>query len=172
MIVQYRAPDEPWEIWMMPLDHPEQAKAVIASQFQNTRPDLSPDGRWLAFESNESGAGEVYVVGIGAAHGRWQVSTRGGEEPHWGPDGKELFYLSPEQKLMRRAGDDGRVVRRRGARSLVPHGHRSPPLPQPLPRGPGRTALPGAGAPGRPEQPAHHNHAQLEPAARAVRTLP
>jgi Tol biopolymer transport system component len=101
MIVQHRPPDKPWQIWQLPLAHPEQAKAVVMSEFQSTRPALSPDGRWLAFESSESGDSEVYVVGIGEARGRWQISTRGGEEPTWAPDGKELFYLSPEQKLMR-----------------------------------------------------------------------
>ena len=101
LIVQYRPPDKTWQLWQLPLAQPEQAKPLIASEFQTTRPALSPDGRWLAFESNESGAGEVYVIGIGAARGRWQISTRGGEEPVWGPDGTELFYLSPEQKLMR-----------------------------------------------------------------------
>jgi Tol biopolymer transport system component len=101
MVLQYRPPDKPWEIWLLPLGHPDQAKPLVASEFQNTRPDLSPDGRWLAFESNESGSGEIYVIGIGEARGRWQISTRGGEEPHWAADGKELFYLSPEQKLMR-----------------------------------------------------------------------
>ncbi len=100
MVVQLRDPDKPWAIWLVSLGSPAQARPLVASEFQNTRPDVSPDGRWLAFESNESGASEIYVVGMGEARGRWQVSARGGEEPHWGPDGKELFYLSPEQKLM------------------------------------------------------------------------
>jgi dipeptidyl aminopeptidase/acylaminoacyl peptidase len=101
MVFQARPPDKPWEIWLLPLAQPDQARPLVASQFQNTRPDLSPDGRWMAFESNESGSGEIYVIGIGEARGRWQISTRGGEEPHWAPGGKELYYLSPEQRLMR-----------------------------------------------------------------------
>jgi Tol biopolymer transport system component len=57
-------------------------------------PMVSPDGRWLAYRSDESGANEVYVRPFGSAGGRWQVSTSGGINPIWGPDGDELFYIS------------------------------------------------------------------------------
>jgi serine/threonine-protein kinase len=52
----------------------------------------SPDGRWLAYQSNESGRFEIYVRNLGGAGGRWQVSTAGGEEPRWSADGRQLFY--------------------------------------------------------------------------------
>jgi hypothetical protein len=104
---QNRPPDKNWEVWTLPIGRPQEAKLLVASEFYNTRPALSPDGRWLAFESNESGASEIYVVGVAGASGRWQLSTRGGEEPHWGPKGDELFYLSPENKLMRVAVTTG-----------------------------------------------------------------
>jgi eukaryotic-like serine/threonine-protein kinase len=107
LIFQRQLPDKPWQIWTLPIGQPAQAKAVVASEFYNGRPAVSPDGRWLAFESTESGAAEIYVVGIAGASGRWQISTRGGEEPAWGPDGRELFYVSPENRLMRVAVTTG-----------------------------------------------------------------
>ena len=56
---------------------------------------LSPDGRWIAFESTASGQREVYVRPFpDADSGRWLVSTDGGQQPLWGPDGRELFYWS------------------------------------------------------------------------------
>jgi hypothetical protein len=61
---------------------------------------FSPDGRWLAYASNESGRWEVYVTSFPAAQGKWQVSTEGGEQPKWRGDGKELFYLSADGKIM------------------------------------------------------------------------
>ena len=61
---------------------------------------LSPDGRWLAYISNETGAYEVYVESFPATGFKRQVSTQGGFEPQWRRDGKELFYLAPNQTLM------------------------------------------------------------------------
>src|SRR5262249_53744428 len=61
---------------------------------------LAPDGRWLAYISNETGAYEVYVESFPATGFKRQVSTRGGFEPHWRRDGKELFYLAPTRTLM------------------------------------------------------------------------
>ena len=61
---------------------------------------FSPDGRWFAYASNESGSMEVYVSTFPEANGKWQVSTSGGLEPRWRQDGKELFYVSPDGKMM------------------------------------------------------------------------
>jgi eukaryotic-like serine/threonine-protein kinase len=61
---------------------------------------FSPDGKWLAYASNESGKWEIYVTSFPDARGRWQVSSGGGEQPRWRGDGKELFYLSSDGKMM------------------------------------------------------------------------
>jgi Tol biopolymer transport system component len=61
---------------------------------------FSPDGKWVAYASNESGMWEVYVSPFPEANSKWQVSRGGGEEPRWRSDGKELFYLSSARKLM------------------------------------------------------------------------
>ena len=61
---------------------------------------FSPDGRFVAYVSNESGRDEIYVQTFPDAGGRWQVSNGGGSDPSWRGDGKELYYRSPDQKLM------------------------------------------------------------------------
>ncbi len=60
---------------------------------------FSPDTKWVAYSSNETGNWEVYVSPFPSGTSKWQVS-RGGGEPRWRRDGKELFYLSPEGKMM------------------------------------------------------------------------
>jgi Tol biopolymer transport system component len=61
---------------------------------------FSPDGKWVAYASNETGKWEIYVTSFPDARGKWQVSTGGGEQPRWRGDGKELYYLSSDRKMM------------------------------------------------------------------------
>jgi eukaryotic-like serine/threonine-protein kinase len=62
-------------------------------------PSISPDNRWVAYTSNESGRAEVYVQSFPPTEGRWQVSTTGGTEPLWRKDGKELYYMSGDRLM-------------------------------------------------------------------------
>jgi hypothetical protein len=64
----------------------------LKREFNEAFPQLSPDGRWLAYVSNESGRHEVYVQAYPGASEKMTVSTDGGFEPLWSPDGRELFY--------------------------------------------------------------------------------
>jgi eukaryotic-like serine/threonine-protein kinase len=61
---------------------------------------FSSDGKWVAYASNETGKWEIYVTSFPNAQGKWEVSTGGGEQPRWRGDGKELFYLSSDRKMM------------------------------------------------------------------------
>ena len=80
----------------------------LKTPFREAWASFSPDGRWVAYQSNESGRTEIYVrpfvppgaTGAGAAVGQWQVSTAGGIFPVWRPDGKELYYLNPAGAMM------------------------------------------------------------------------
>ena len=77
------------------------ARPLIQTSFSEENGEVSPDGEWLAYESNESGRSEIYVRPFpNIDGGRWQVSTLGGRTPLWSRDGQELFYLTPEAKLM------------------------------------------------------------------------
>ena len=69
--------------------------------FTEIRGRFSPDGRWVAYQSNESvSRGEVYVASLAAGGGKWQISTAGGSFPRWRRDGAEIFYLAPDNQLM------------------------------------------------------------------------
>lgn len=70
-------------------------------QFDMHHPALSPDGKWLAYMSPESGRPEVYVVPfVQGSSGKWLVSTAGGRYPRWRHDGRELFYISLDNKII------------------------------------------------------------------------
>ena len=73
---------------------------LMTSKFTEAQAQVSPDGRWIAYASDESGRFEVYVTQFPQKRGRWQVSTTGGSQPWWRGDGRELFYLGPDQTLM------------------------------------------------------------------------
>jgi Tol biopolymer transport system component len=79
-------------------DHKPQL--VLQTPFNEGRARFSPDGRWIAYQSDESGRYEVYVASFQGSAGKWQISTDGGSDPDWSPDGRELFYLARNQKLM------------------------------------------------------------------------
>ena len=73
----------------------------MASPFTEFHPALSPDGQWVAYTSNESGTNEVYVRPFPeAGGGRWQVSNGGGSQPVWSPDGRELFFLDGQTRMV------------------------------------------------------------------------
>ncbi len=72
----------------------------LQTRHNETEPYFSPDGRWLAYQSDESGRAEIYVQPFPSPGGKWQVSSNGGASPHWRSDGKELFYLEDDGTLM------------------------------------------------------------------------
>ncbi|HEV2489344.1 MAG TPA: hypothetical protein VGT03_06030 [Candidatus Acidoferrales bacterium] len=88
------------EIWALPLFGERKAIPVLQSQFDLFEPALSTDGKWLAYESSESGRQEIYVVPFLHGTGKWEISTSGGTWPRWRADGRELFYLSADHKIM------------------------------------------------------------------------
>jgi len=76
-------------------------RPLIRTNFQERTAEISLDGRWLAYESDESGRLEVYVRPFPEVNdGRWQVSTTGGRMPLWARNGRELFYLAPDGPIM------------------------------------------------------------------------
>jgi serine/threonine-protein kinase len=84
------------DLFLLPLNGKREPRALVANDFRNHRPAISPDGQWIAYTSNETGREEIYVrpfAGVGA--GRSQISSEGGISPVWSPDGRELLYSSP-----------------------------------------------------------------------------
>jgi eukaryotic-like serine/threonine-protein kinase len=89
------------ELWVLPLAGDRQPKPYLQStSFDQLQGQFSPDGHWVAYASNETGRYEVYVQSFPAPSTKTQVSTGGGGWPTWRSDGKELFYISADQKLM------------------------------------------------------------------------
>ena len=89
------------QLWELPLSGDDRKpKPLMPSGFITMEARYSPDGHWIAYTSNESGKFEVYVVPSSGSGGKWQISNGGGQQPLWRRDGKELFYLSSDDKLM------------------------------------------------------------------------
>lgn len=104
-----------WDVWVVPAnsDGVDRKPAIyLQTPFNEHHGQLSADGRWMAYASDESGRWEVYVGAFPARGGRWQISTGGGAEPRWRSDGKELYYVAPDGTLMAAALQfDGDSVR-------------------------------------------------------------
>jgi hypothetical protein len=87
-------------LWALPLAGEGQPQVVIKNGFNLDEPHLSPDGQWLLYTSDDSGAWEVYLTPYGRPGPRVRVSTAGGGEPRWREDGKEVYYVARDHKLM------------------------------------------------------------------------
>ncbi|HKF51750.1 MAG TPA: protein kinase, partial [Candidatus Acidoferrales bacterium] len=87
-------------LWMLPLKDRKPYVFNLLEQSASPSARFSPDGKWLAYSSTESGRAEVYVTPFPTPGGKWQVSTEGGSFPVWRRDGKELFYMSVDDKIM------------------------------------------------------------------------
>ncbi len=84
------------EIWALPFEGERKPALVVPRGHQAA---ISPDGRWLAYTSGESGRQEIYVVPFGGGQGKWQVSANGGSRPRWSQDGKEFYFMDLNYSL-------------------------------------------------------------------------
>ena len=96
-----------WDVMTLPVEgseksgwKPGQPKPFLNTLSSETDPSFSPDGRWIAYLSDESGTFEVYVRPFPGPGGKWQISTGRGDSPEWSRNGKELFYKTQGQKIM------------------------------------------------------------------------
>jgi eukaryotic-like serine/threonine-protein kinase len=88
------------DLWILPTFGDRNPYPFLQTEFDEFQGTFSPDGRWIAYTSNESGNYEVYVQPFPASGKKWRISTSGGGQPRWRRDGKELFYLSLDRKLV------------------------------------------------------------------------
>jgi serine/threonine-protein kinase len=89
------------DLRLFSLEGERSSKVLLATEFSEYNGEVSPDGRWLAYQSNTSGQYEIYVRPFpNVNEGRWPISTGGGTRPLWGPGGRELFYLASSGRLM------------------------------------------------------------------------
>jgi dipeptidyl aminopeptidase/acylaminoacyl peptidase len=100
--------DRKTDLWVLPVrgigGEPPKSIPFVHTAFDENFARFSPDGRWVAYQSDESGRNEIYVRPFGsdgaAGAGKWQISTNGGIEPRWPRAGKEIFYIGPDNMLM------------------------------------------------------------------------
>jgi Tol biopolymer transport system component len=103
------------DIWVAPLSGDGEPRSFLATRYLEGAGRISPNGRWLAYHSDESGQLEVYVQSFPEPGNKRLISTGGGQDPIWGPTGQELFYWNPQGQLIANqltAGDDVTVGRR------------------------------------------------------------
>ena len=87
------------DIWLVSTTGDGKTKALLASDFREWSPRFSPDGKWLAYTSNETGTNEVYVRAIGSPRA-YRISSQGGDHARWRSDGRELFFVGQDLRLM------------------------------------------------------------------------
>ena len=92
-------PDTKLDIWVFTMDDERRPQSLIKTQFNETAAVFSPNGRWIAYQSDESGQMEVYVRPYPIPGFKQKISTEGGTEPVWSPDGRELFYRNGEKMM-------------------------------------------------------------------------
>lgn len=88
------------DLWVLPMTGDAAPFPYLETAFVESHAQFSPDGRWVAYASDESGKAEIYIQSFPTGNGKWQVSTAGGDQPQWSSNGKELFYIAPDRNLM------------------------------------------------------------------------
>ena len=93
-------PKTKFDLWVLPMSANRKPIPYLQTESIEAHSRFSPDARWVAYVSDESGRAEVYVQSFPATGGKWQISSGGGDQPLWRRDGKELFYVAAGGKLM------------------------------------------------------------------------
>jgi len=91
------------DLWVLPVSNdgkPGKPQLVLQTPADEIQGRFSPDGKWIAYVSNESGTYQVYVQSFPASGTKYQISTTGGFQPRWGRDGKELFFIAAARDMM------------------------------------------------------------------------
>ncbi len=88
------------DLFVLPLSGDRKPVPFLKTPFNEYDGQFSPDGRWVAYVSDEAGKDDVFVTPFPGLGGKWQISTAGGMFPRWRRDGTEIFYLAPDNKLM------------------------------------------------------------------------
>jgi len=97
------------DLWRLPLTGERKPVPLLTGKASEAHGRVSPDGRWLAYDSDESGQAQIYVETFPGGEGKWQVSSSGGSRPLWSRDGRELFFISADNRMMSaRVGSPGR----------------------------------------------------------------
>jgi hypothetical protein len=88
------------DLWILPMTGDSKPVPFLSTPFREGRGQFSPDGKWVAYTSDETGRNEVYVQSFPAGGSKWQISSKGGDWVRWRKDTKEIFYVAPDRKVM------------------------------------------------------------------------
>jgi dipeptidyl aminopeptidase/acylaminoacyl peptidase len=88
------------DIWVQPLSGEQKPFPFMQTSFNEKAARFSPDGHWIAYDSDESGRYEIYLAPFPAGGRKWQVSNAGGSQALWSKNGMELYYLAPDNTIM------------------------------------------------------------------------
>jgi serine/threonine protein kinase len=108
------------DLWIAPQFGDRRPYPYLQSQFNEQEGAFSPDGRWVAYVSDESGRNEIYAQAFPPSGAKFQISTGGGSEPYWRKDGKELFYVAANRNLMAVPVNPGPMLEVGLPKSLMP----------------------------------------------------
>jgi Tol biopolymer transport system component len=89
-----------FDLWVLPMSGEKKPFPFLKTPFEEREGQFSPDGKWIAYQSNESGRFEIYVQPFPGPGGKFQISTNGGAQPRWNKNSKEIFYVSLDSKMM------------------------------------------------------------------------
>jgi Tol biopolymer transport system component len=89
-----------WDLWVLPVSGDKKPFPFMKTPFEERDGQFSPDGKWIAYRSNESGRFEIYVQPFPGPGKKIPISTNGGTQPRWNKNGKEIFYVSLDDKMM------------------------------------------------------------------------
>jgi Tol biopolymer transport system component len=99
MLVSILPASRRWDIKSISMDGTATVSDYLVTDASEIGPSFSPDGRFVAYSSNESGTGEIYVQTFPPGGGKWQISNGGGQQARWRADGSELFFMTPTDVL-------------------------------------------------------------------------
>ena len=100
LIYETADPETRIDLWVLPMSGETKPRPFLRTRFNEVHAQISPDGRWVAYSSDETGRPEIYVQTFPDKGGKWQISPAGGDQPAWRRDGGELFYGAPDGTLM------------------------------------------------------------------------
>lgn len=100
LVFHQRSADGDSDLWTMTVGADGKPAPLLETAFQEGFGKVSPDGRWLAYASDESGRVEIYVRPLDGGSGRWRISQSGGSQPRWRRDGRELYFISEAGRIM------------------------------------------------------------------------
>jgi Tol biopolymer transport system component len=107
LVGETQEPETGFDVTYVAVADPSKLVRLTSSRFDERTPALSPNGRWIAYQSNETGRNEVFVSDFPAASRKWQVSRSGGSGPSWRRDGLELYFQDPEAAAAVRIDERG-----------------------------------------------------------------